>query len=361
MKHVKLTLLILMSSSILLYGNVAPRFGLKSDFSYTDLKDNDFSPDSIFSNNTQFYAGFEYISFSFYASVKPAVRIYTTNNFSIEFQNGDFIKRNETSAKITFFFEDIYLSYLGNNFSTYFGKRIFHFGEGFNRQYIFVGSSVINDDFNALYNAEVSIYQNNITHTIGFMPDTESIDKLEAPLYYLGWYSLRYSDSSLGLLGVAEYRYNVRDNDNHVKIGFETSYIFNKGVKIYGNIVYNILFENTLGKSNNNLHQRWTDVKSLVGVNYTWIYDDITIVPALEYFYEESDSFYSLALHASFFDSLLSVTSSFVYSTDDTINLIVIAGININDQFSLDFTYNTPFNTSDEVLNIFELSLEYNY
>jgi len=361
MKYLRLILLLLIFLSLPLYGNISPRFGIESDFSYVDLKDTTFSPDSIFSNNIQFYAGFEYLSFNFYASVKPAVRIYTTNNFTVDFENGNFIKRNETSGKITFFFEDIYFSYQGNNFGLYFGKRIFHFGEGFNRQYIFVGSSVLNDDFNALYNAEINIYQKNITHTIGFMPDTESIDKLEEPKYYLGWYSLKYSTASLGILGIAKYKYDTKNSDNNLTLGLETSYIFNTGIKLYGNVIYDILFENNLGKLNNNIHQRWTDFKYLVGVNYTWIYDDIVIVPALEYFYEESDSFYSLALHASFFDSLLSLTSSFVYSRDNKMNLIIIAGININDQFSLDFTYNTPLDTSDTIINIFQFSLEYNY
>ncbi len=354
MKYLRLILLFLILFSISLYGDISPRFGIKSDFSYVDLKDSDFSPSYIFNNNTQFYAGFEYISFSFYASVKPALKIYTTNNFDIKFQNGSLIKRNETSVKVSFFFEDVYFSYQANNFGIYFGKRIFHFGEGFNRQYIFVGNSVINDDFNALYNAEINIYQNNITHTVGFMPDTESIDKLEAPQYYLGWYSLKYSTPSLGILGIAEYSYDVHGKSNDLTLGLETSYIFTTSIKLYGNIVYDILFKNSLGKSSNN-------IKSLVGVNYTWVYDHIIIVPALEYFYEDSDSFFSLALHSSFFDSLLSLTSSFIYSSDNKANLILITGININDQFTLDFTYNTPLDTSDEIKNIFEISLEYNY
>lgn len=355
MKYIKLTLLLLILHSISLYGDIVPRFGLESLFNYTDLKDSDFAPDNVFSNNTQFYAGFEYIDFSIYASVKPAVRIYTTNNFSTEFQDGNYIKRNEMRAKITFYFEDVYFSYLNNNFSMYFGKRIFHFGEGINRQYIFVGNSVLNDDFNALYNAEVNIYQGyNITHSVGFMPDTDSIDKLEEPKYYLGWYSLKYSTPSLGLFGIVEYTYDIEDNDNNLKLGFETSYIFNQGIKLYGNVVYDLIAKNSVGKTKN-------DLKSLIGINYTWIYDDIMITPVVEYFYEESHSFYSISLLAIFFDSLLSLTSSFVHSPNETMNLIVIGGVNINDQFTFDFTYNTPLDTSDIILNSFEFGLSYNY
>lgn len=356
MKHIKLSLclLLLIFLSFPLYGNISPRFGIGSDFAYIDLEDSDFTPDNIFSNSTYFYAGFEYLSFSLYVSVKPALKIYTTNDFTVTYENGNLVTRNENIAKITFYFEDIYLSYQGNNFGLYFGKRIFHFGEGFNRQYMFVGSSVLNNDFNALYNAEFNIYQDNITHTIGFMPDTDSIDKLEAPEYYLGWYSINYSTASLGLMGIVEYNYNVDDNDNNVKIGFETSYIFNNSIKVYGNVTYDLINKNDIGKTTENIN-------SLIGTTYTWMYEDIIINPYLEYFYEESHSFYSIGIYASFFDSLLSVTSSFSHSPDYEMNFIGIVGLNISDQFTLLFTYNTPLNNSDEVLNIFELALEYNY
>ena len=354
MKYIKLTLLFLLLLCIPLYASITPNFGIETDFTYIDLKDSEFAPNNIFSNETSFYAGFEYLSFNLYVSVKPAFKIYTTNNFNIEFENGSIIKKNEVLAKITFFFEDIYFSYVGNNFALYFGKRIFHFGEGFNRQYMFVGDSVLNDNYNALYNAQVNIYQGNITHGLGFMPDTDSIDKLESPLYYLGWYSINYSTSSLGLLGIAEYEYNVADNNNNLKLGFETSYIFNTGIKVYGNILYDLINKNNIGSSTSNIN-------SQIGINYTWLYDNHMLMPVVEYFYEDSHYFYSVAIHASFFDSLFSLTASFVHSPNYQMHFIAMAALNINDQFDMSFTYNTPLNTSDEILNIFELSLEYNY
>lgn len=356
MKHIKLSLLFLVFLSFPLYGEISPRFGIGSDFAYIDLKDSDFTPDNIFSNSTYFYAGFEYISFSLYVSVKPALKIYTTNDFTVTYENGNLVMRNENIAKITFYFEDIYLSYQGNNFGLYFGKRIFHFGQGFNRQYMFVGSSVLNNDFNALYNVEFNIYQDNTTHSLGFMPDTDSIDKLQVPQYYLGWYSINYSTASLGLMGIVEYNYNMKDNNNNGKIGFETSYIFNNSIKIYGNVTYDLINKNNIGDSQD-------DINSLIGATYTWMYSGgkHMLMPVIEYFYEESHSFYSVGFHTSFFDSLLSVTSSFSHSPDYKMNFTGIVGLNISDQFTMLFTYNTPLDNSDEVLNIFELSLEYNY
>ena len=354
MKHIKTALLFIILLYLPLHGNIRPSFGVKSDFNYTDLKNSPTAPDYIFNNDTSFYIGFEYLTLNFYTSITPALRIYTTNNFSVEIQNGNFIKRNEEIAKITFAFDDIYFSYIGNNLSFYFGKRIFHFGEGFNRQYLFVGSSVLNDDFNALYNAEVNIYQDNITYSIGFMPDTDSIDLLENPEYYLSWYSVKYSTPSLGLLGIVDYTYNVEDKNNNLKLGFEASYIFNTGIKLYGSIIYNLIDADEIGKTTD-------DVNSLIGVNYTFIYDDIIINPYLEYFYEESSSFYSLGFYASFFDSLFSITSSYSYASNNKMSLIVIAGLNINDKFNLDFTYNTPLKTDEQLEQIFELGIEYNY
>ena len=77
-----------------------------------------------------------------------------------------------------FFLMKFNFTYINNIIGFYIGKRKFHFGESFNRQYMFVDESVLYNDFNSLYNTEINIYQNNITHSIGFITDTKSIDLL---------------------------------------------------------------------------------------------------------------------------------------------------------------------------------------
>lgn len=355
MKYIKISLCFLLFLSSSLFANIVPRFGIKSVFNYTDLKESDYVPNSIFSNDTYFYIGFEYINANFYVGFKPAFRIYTKDNTSIVYSDGSLNKKRENNAYITFTFDEAEFTYVNNILGFYFGKREFHFGEGFNRQYMFVGDSVLYNDYKSIYNTELNIYQNNITHSIGFMTDTSSIDNLKAPKYYLGWYYIKYSTPSLGLMGIAEYRYDMEEkHGNNLKLGFETSYIFDIGIKLYGNVIYNIVSNDNIGESTDN-------IKSLIGGTYTWMYGSAVLIsPYIEYFYEKSHSFYSIGLYTAFFDGLLNITSSFSYSPGYKMNLIARLGLNIKD-FVLAFTYNTPLETDETLENIFELTLEYRY
>ena len=204
MKNIKIYLIFFIVSSIA-FAHITPKFGIKNNFSYIDMKETEFIPNSILSNDTYFYLGFEYLNNNFYFSFKPALRIYTKDNRDIIYDNGNFIKQTDNKAYISFNFDELQFTYINDILGFYIGKRKFHFGEGFNRQYMFVGESVLYNDFDALYNSELNFYQNNITHSIGFITDTKSIDLLEEPKYYRAWYYLKYSSSHLGLMAITKY------------------------------------------------------------------------------------------------------------------------------------------------------------
>ena len=217
-----------------------------------------------------------------------------------------------------FFLMKFNFTYINNIIGFYIVKRKFHFGEGFNRQYMFVDEIVLYNDFNSLYNTEINIYQNNITHSIGFITDTKSIDLLKNPTYYKAWYYAKYSDS----------------------------YIFDIGLNIYGNVVYDILSKNKIGDNAN-------DVKSLIGINYNFI-----LSPYVEYFYENNYFFYSIGLYTSFFDNILNFITYFAHYPQYQMQLNVKLLVNINN-FNFTFNYYTPLQTDEVLENVFELSFEY--
>ena len=66
--------------SSMAFADITPKLGIKNSFNYTDLKENEYIPNSILSNNTYFYLGFEYLNNNFYFSFKPAITIYTKDN-----------------------------------------------------------------------------------------------------------------------------------------------------------------------------------------------------------------------------------------------------------------------------------------
>lgn len=317
------------------------------------MKETAFMPNSVLSNDTYFYLGFEYLNNNFYFSFKPALRIYTKDNIDLIYDNGNFIKQTDNKAYASFTFDEIQFTYINDIFSFYIGKRKFHFGEGFNRQYMFVGESVLYNDFDALYNSELNFYQNNITHSIGFITDTKSIDLLEEPKYYRAWYYLKYSSSHLGLMAITKYTYDLTLKNN-LMLGFEASYIFDIGFKLYGNVTYNILSSDNIGKSLN-------DIKSLLGINYTFIYNyDFVLSPYVEYFYEDSHSFYSIGLYLSFLNNLFNIITYFSHSPNYKMDLNTKFLINYNN-FSFTFNYYTPFNHDEVLEHVFEIGLEYNY
>ncbi|WP_297275996.1 hypothetical protein [uncultured Brachyspira sp.] len=347
-----LTFFIFAVSSIA-FADITPKFGIKNSFNYIDLKESEYIPNSILSNDTYFYLGFEYLSNNFYFSFKPAVRIYTKDNRELIYDNGSLIKQYDNKAYVSFNFDEIQFNYINEILGFYIGKRKFHFGEGFNRQYMFVGESVLYNDYDALYNTELNFYQGNITHSIGFITDTKSIDLLKEPNYYTSWYYLKYSSSHLGLMGIAKYTYDLQKKNN-LMLGFETSYIFDIGFKLYGNVTYNILSSNDIGKSLN-------DIKSLLGINYTFLYNyDFILSPYVEYFYEDSHSFYSVGLYLSFLNNLFNIITYFSHSPNYKMDLNAKLLINYNN-FSFTFNYYTPFKSNEILEHAFEISLEYNY
>ncbi|WP_300365654.1 hypothetical protein [Brachyspira sp.] len=339
--------------SSMAFADINPKFGIKNNFSYVDLKETQYIANSILSNDAYFYLGFEYINPNYYFSFKPAIRIYTKDNRDLIYDNGSLIKQNDNKAYFSFTFDEIQFNYINEILGFYIGKRKFHFGEGFNRQYMFVGESVLYNDYEALYNTELNFYQRNITHSIGFIMDTKSIDLLKEPEYYSSWYYLKYSSSHLGLMGIAKYTYDLKKKNN-LMLGFETSYIFDIGFKLYGNVTYNIVSSNNLGKSLN-------DIKSLLGINYTFIYNyDFILSPYVEYFYEDSHSFYSIGLYLSFLNNLFNIITYFSHSPNYKMDLNTKLLINYNN-FSFTFNYYTPFNNDEILENVFEIGLEYNY
>ncbi|KLI31282.1 hypothetical protein SZ50_11300 [Brachyspira hyodysenteriae] len=349
---VYLTFFIFVVSSIA-FADISPRFGIKNSFNYIDLKENEYLGDSIFSNDTYIYLGFEYLDNNFYFSFKPAIKIYTKDNTEFIYDNGSIIKQNDNKAYASFTFDEIQFNYINEILGFYIGKRKFHFGEGFNRQYIFVGESVLYNDYESLYNTELNFYQGNITHSIGFITDTKSIDLLKEPNYYTSWYYLKYSSSHLGLMGITKYTYDLQKKNN-LMLGFETSYIFDIGFKLYGNVTYNILSSNDIGKSLN-------DIKSLLGINYTFIYNyNLILSPYVEYFYEDSHSFYSVGLYLSFLNNLFNIITYFSHSPGYKMDLDTKLLINYNN-FNFTFNYYTPFNNDEILEHTFEISLEYNY
>lgn len=350
--NLKIYIIFFIVSSIA-FADITPKFGIKNYFNYIDLKETEYIPNSILSNDTYFYLGFEYINNNFYFSFKPALRIYTKDNRDIIYDNGNFIKQTDNKAYISFNFDELQFTYINDILGFYIGKRKFHFGEGFNRQYMFVGDSVLYNDFDALYNSEINFYQNNITHSIGFITDTKSIDLLEEPKYYRAWYYLKYSSSHLGLMAITKYTYDLTLK-NSLMLGFEASYIFDIGFKLYGNVTYNILSSNNIGKSLN-------DIKSLLGINYTFIYNyDFILSPYIEYFYEDSHSFYSIGLYLSFLNNLFNIITYFSHSPNYKMDLNTKLLINYNN-FSFTFNYYTPFNYDKVLEHVFEIGLEYNY
>ena len=347
-----LTFFIFALSSIA-FADITPKFGIKNNFNYIDMKETAFIPNSILSNDTYFYLGFEYINNNFYFAFKPSVRIYTKDNRDIIYDNGNFIKQTDNKAYASFTFDELQFTYINDIFGFYIGKRKFHFGEGFNRQYMFVDDSVLYNDFDALYNSELNFYQDNITHSIGFITDTKSIDLLEEPKYYIAWYYLKYSSSHLGLMAITKYTYDLTLKNN-LMLGFEASYIFDIGFKLYGNVTYNILSSDNIGKSLN-------DIKSLLGINYTFIYNyDFILSPYVEYFYEDSHSFYSIGLYLSFLNNLFNIITYFSHSPNYKMDLNAKLLINYNN-FSFTFNYYTPFKSNQILEHVFEIALEYNY
>ena len=355
MKNIKIYLIFFIISSIssAAFADITPKFGIKNNFSYIDMKETAFIPNSILSNDTYFYFGFEYINNNFYFAFKPSVRIYTKDNRDIIYDNGNFIKQTDNKAYASFTFDELQFTYINDIFGFYIGKRKFHFGEGFNRQYMFVDDSVLYNDFDALYNSELNFYQDNITHSIGFITDTKSIDLLEEPKYYIAWYYLKYSSSHLGLMAITKYTYDLTIK-NSLMLGFEASYIFDIGFKLYGNVTYNILSSDNIGKSLN-------DIKSLLGINYTFIYNyDFILSPYVEYFYEDSHSFYSIGLYLSFLNNLFNIITYFSHSPNYKMDLNAKLLINYNN-FSFTFNYYTPFKSNQILEHVFEIALEYNY
>ncbi len=338
--------------SSMAFADITPKFGIKNSFNYIDLKENEYIPNSILSNNTYFYLGFEYLNNNFYFSFKPAITIYTKDNRELIYDNGNLIKQYDNKAYISFNFDEIQFNYINEILGFYIGKRKFHFGEGFNRQYMFVAESVLYNDYDALYNAELNFYQGNITHSIGFITDTKSIDLLKEPNYYTSWYYLKYSSPHLGLMGITKYTYDLQKKNN-LMLGFEASYIFDIGFKLYGNVTYNILSSNNLGKSLN-------DIKSLLGINYSLIYYDFIFSPYVEYFYENSHSFYSIGLYLSFLNNLFNIITYFSHSPNYQMDLNAKLLINYNN-FSFTFNYYTPFKSNEILEHTFEIALEYNY
>ncbi|WP_295157870.1 hypothetical protein [uncultured Brachyspira sp.] len=353
MKFLNYFIIIIFVLSSSIFADINPKFGFNTSFNYIDLKETDYIPNSIFSNDTYFYLGFEYINNNYYFSFKPAVRIYTKESRDIIFDNGNIIKKSDNKVYASFIFDEVQFTYINDIIGFYIGKRKFHFGEGFNRQYMFVDESVLYNDFNSLYNTELNIYQNNITHSIGFITDTKSIDLLKELNYYKVWYYLKYSDSHLGLMGITKYTYDLT-NKNNLMLGFEASYIFDIGLKLYGNVTYNILSKNNIGKTVN-------DIKSLLGVNYNFIYNyNFILNPYIEYFYENSHSFYSVGLYMSFLDNLINFITYFAHSPKYKMEFNTKLLFNVNN-FNLTFNYYAPFKTDEVLEHIFELSLEYNY
>lgn len=333
--------------------DITPLFGIKDSFNYIDLEENQYIPNSILSNDVYFYLGFQYLQNNYYFSIKPAIRIYTKENRELIYENGNLIKQNDNKAYASFIFDEIQFNYINDILAFYIGKRKFHFGEGFNRQYMFVGESVLYNDFDSLYNAEINFYQNNITHSIGFITDTKSIDILQTPQYYRTWYYIKYSTAHLGLMAIGKYTYEL-NKKNNLMLGFETSYIFDIGLKLYGNITYDILSSNDIGKSLN-------DIKSLIGINYSYVYNyDFILSPYLEYFYEESHSFYSIGLYLSLFNNLFNIITYFSHSPKYKMDFNSKLLINYQN-FTFNFTYFTPFDTYELLEHSFEISLEYNY
>lgn len=85
-----LVLLLVYTKSNSLYASINSVFGL---FSYITLKQKEFSPNYIFSNDNIFYAGIEYIDKNMYALVTPAIRVHTKNNFSVVYDNMNFTEK----------------------------------------------------------------------------------------------------------------------------------------------------------------------------------------------------------------------------------------------------------------------------
>ena len=117
--------------SSMVFADITPKFGIKNNFSYIDLKESEYIANSILSNDTYFYLGFEYLNNNFYFSFKPAIRIYTKDNRELVYDNGNLIKQNDNNAFISFNFDEIQFNYVNEFLAFYIGKRKFHFGEGF--------------------------------------------------------------------------------------------------------------------------------------------------------------------------------------------------------------------------------------
>ena len=78
--------------SSIAFADINPKFGIKNNFSYVDLKESEYIQNSILSNDTYFYLGFEYINPNYYFSFKPAIRIYTKDNRELDLRQRQFNK-----------------------------------------------------------------------------------------------------------------------------------------------------------------------------------------------------------------------------------------------------------------------------
>ena len=117
--------------SSMVFADITPKFGIKNNFSYIDLKENEYIPNSILSNDTYFYLGFEYLNNNFYFSFKPAIRIYTKDNREFIYDNGKLIKQNDNNAYISFNFDEIQFNYIilcacfATHFSAFFRFSVY--------------------------------------------------------------------------------------------------------------------------------------------------------------------------------------------------------------------------------------------
>ncbi len=329
---------------------ISPKFGIENRLSYIDLEPTEFLKNDILSNDSYFYIGFELLNPNFYFIFKPAFRVYT--KYDIAFDMSSFSLKEKNDGFVTFTFDEIEFSYLNDVMAFYIGKRKFHFGEGFNRQYIFVEDSVFYDDYNSLYNTELNIYQDNITHSIGFITDTKSIDLLEEPQFYTAWYYAKYSTTELGLIGIVKYKYDL-NLKNNVALGLEASYIFDFNLKLYGNINYDLLY-------NDQIYKNTDGIKSLIGINYNYISQNWVFIPYIEYFYEQSHSFYSIGLYTSFVDSIFSIISYFSHSPNYLMDFTIKALISYNN-FDFELLYYIPIEGIEGIDNVVECKLSYSY
>ncbi len=100
-------IILLCSLSISLFAEINPKFGFRSSFNYLDLKESQYIHNSVFSNDTYFYLGLEYIESSYYFSFKPAISLYTKENIDIIFDNGNIIKKANNRVYASFLFNEI--------------------------------------------------------------------------------------------------------------------------------------------------------------------------------------------------------------------------------------------------------------